>query len=127
MKNFWDKYKNKVKQLKNEVIVLYVAYRDPRVSVWAKALLGLVVGYALSPVDLIPDFIPVLGFLDDLLLLPLGIYWCIKLIPAEVLDEARVKAKEIRPEQSKKAAVVIVGIWVVLVVWVVGMVWKLFY
>ncbi len=122
MNNLWNKYQNKIKQLKEEVIVLYVAYRDPRVSVWAKALLGLVVGYALSPVDLIPDFIPVLGLLDDLLLLPLGIYWCVKLIPAEVLEDARVKAGEINPEQSKKAAVVIVGIWIVAVVWVVGMV-----
>mgnify|MGYP000905317602 FL=1 len=75
MKNLWDKYQNKIKQLNKEIVTLYVAYRDPRVSVWAKALLGLVVGYALSPVDLIPDFIPVLGWLDDVLLLPLGIYW----------------------------------------------------
>lgn len=126
MKNLWNKYQNKVKKLKNEVVVLYVACRDPRVSVWAKVLLGLVVGYALSPVDLIPDFIPVLGLLDDLLLVPIGIYWCLKLIPADVLAEARVKAGEIRPEQSLKAAVVIVGIWVVALVWVAGMVLKLF-
>ena len=124
MKNLWDKYQNKIKQLNKEIVTLYVAYRDPRVSVWAKALLGLVVGYALSPVDLIPDFIPVLGWLDDVLLLPLGIYWCVKLIPADVLAEARIKAAGIKPEQSKKAVVVIVGIWVLAVLWVAGLLLK---
>lgn len=122
----WNEYQNKVKQLKKEVIVLYMAYRDPRVSVWAKMLLGIVVGYALSPVDLIPDFIPVLGLLDDLLLVPLGIYWCLKLIPKEVIEEARSKAGEIRPEQSRMAMAVIVGIWVVVVFWVAGMIIKYF-
>lgn len=122
---FWNRYKDEVKRLKRDVVVLYVAYRDPRVSVWAKVLLGVVVGYALSPVDLIPDFIPVLGLLDDLLLVPLGIYWCLKLIPAEVLAEARVKAEEIRPEESRVAAAIIIIIWVVMVVWVVGKVFEL--
>jgi len=83
------------RRLKNEITTLYLAARDPRTPWYAKAIIACVVAYALSPIDLIPDFIPVLGYLDDLLLLPLGIYLALKLIPAEVLIDARRRAGEV--------------------------------
>ena len=78
--------------LKSEVAVLYFVVRDPRTPVAAKFIAALVVAYALSPIDLIPDFIPVLGLLDDLVLLPLGIALALKLVPPEVLGDARLRA-----------------------------------
>ena len=85
-------WKARARQLKAEVYALYLAYRDPRVPWYAKVLAACVVGYALSPIDLIPDFIPVLGYLDDLVLIPLGIALTLRLIPPEVLDECRARA-----------------------------------
>lgn len=82
------------RRLKNEIMTLYLAARDPHTPWYAKAVIVCVAAYALSPVDLIPDFIPVLGYLDDLLLLPLGIYLALKLIPSSVLAQAQRKAAE---------------------------------
>lgn len=80
----WPRFKAAVKQLKRDVLALYYAVHDPRTPLLSKLLPWLVLAYALSPLDLIPDFIPVLGFLDDMLLLPLGLWLSFKLIPAEV-------------------------------------------
>ncbi|HYH01657.1 MAG TPA: YkvA family protein [Bacillota bacterium] len=106
--------KQKLVQLKNEIRVLYLAYKDPRVPWYARLFTAFVVGYAFSPIDLIPDFIPILGYLDDLLLIPLGVYLALKLIPTEVLEEYRTKIREC-PEGSKPvnrlAAAVIILIW----------------
>ena len=100
--------------LRQEVYALYLACRDPRVPWYAKAFTAFVVGYALSPVDLIPDFIPVLGYLDDLILVPLGIYLALKLIPDPVMQSCRSRAKILlargRP-RNRIAAAVIVGLW----------------
>ena len=99
--------------LKRDVIAIWLAGRDPRVP-WAVKLLALIVaGYALSPVDLIPDFIPVLGYLDDVLLLPLGILLVLRLIPPDLLAEHRRAAAAIidRPV-SRTAMAVIVVIWI---------------
>jgi len=107
-------WKDRVKALKRETFTLYLACRHPRVPWYAKLLALLVVGYALSPIDLIPDFIPVLGYLDDLVLIPLGLMLVIRMIPADVLAECRLKSEEIagRPTRvGKIAAVVIVAIW----------------
>jgi hypothetical protein len=99
------------------------AVRDPSVPVGAKIFIGLVAGYALSPLDLIPDFIPVLGYLDDLLILPTGIWLAIRLIPREVWMELQTVAAAWTPEMSRsgRAVVVIVIIWLlsaaVLVLW----------
>jgi uncharacterized membrane protein YkvA (DUF1232 family) len=100
--------------LKRDVIALYIASRDPRVAWYAKALAVMVAGYALSPIDLIPDFIPVLGYLDDLILLPIGIWLALKLIPRPVMAECREKAAAIaeRPV-SLVAALVIGAVWIV--------------
>lgn len=106
--------------LKRDVMALWLALRDPRVPWLAKALAALVVGYALSPIDLIPDFIPVLGLLDDLILLPLGILLVIRLIPpalmAELRGAAAARLDQPRP-RSLVAALVIVALWLLLAAW----------
>ena len=108
-------WQERVQVLKQETFTLVAACRHHRVPWYAKALALLVVGYALSPIDLIPDFIPVLGYLDDLVLIPLGFMLVIRLIPAEVLAECRREAKQI-VERAKRtgmiAAAVIVAIWI---------------
>jgi len=100
--------------IKRDVHALYLARRDPRVPWYAKALAALVAGYALSPIDLIPDFIPVLGYLDDVILVPLGIAVVIKLIPPEVMAEHReiAAAAQERPI-SRGAAIAVIGAWIV--------------
>src|SRR6187401_176576 len=84
--------KQKARDLNTEVYALYLAYKHPEVSWVARLVIALTIGYALSPIDLIPDFIPVFGFLDDLLIVPAGIALSIRLIPADVLKECREKA-----------------------------------
>ena len=103
--------------IKRDVHALYLARRDPRVPWYAKALAALVAGYALSPIDLIPDFIPVLGYLDDVILVPLGIAMVIRLIPPDVMAEHRemAAAAQQRPV-SRVAAIVVVSAWVVAAV-----------
>jgi uncharacterized membrane protein YkvA (DUF1232 family) len=107
--------------IKRDVHAVYLAARDPRTPWYAKALALCVAGYALSPIDLIPDFIPVLGYLDDAIILPLGILAVVKLIPPGVMAEHRAAAalSELRPV-NRTAAAVIVCIWVVsiaLTIW----------
>jgi uncharacterized membrane protein YkvA (DUF1232 family) len=84
--------KNRARALKRDVSAIYIARRDPRMPWYAKALAIVVAAYALSPIDLIPDFIPVLGYLDDLIIVPLGIWLVIALIPADVMAECRALA-----------------------------------
>lgn len=98
-----------------EVYALYLAYRDPRVPWYARIFAACVAAYAFSPIDLIPDPIPVLGYLDDLVIVPLGIWLALKMIPRPVMDECRLKAQEVvraRPV-NWVAALVIVVIWLV--------------
>ncbi len=108
-----SRLKTRAAALKQETAALYFAARDPRTPWYAKALVACVVAYALSPIDLIPDPIPILGYLDDLLLLPLGIYIAIKLIPPQVLEQSRSKAAsmKVRLPRNRRAALVIVLIW----------------
>jgi uncharacterized membrane protein YkvA (DUF1232 family) len=98
--------------IKRDVIALWIAARDPRVPWYAKALAMAVAAYALSPIDLIPDFVPVLGYLDDLLIVPLGILLAVKLIPVAQMAEFRARAAtvEARPRSIAAAAIVVV-IW----------------
>lgn len=102
--------------IKRDAHAVYLAARDPRTPWYAKALAACVAGYALSPIDLIPDFIPVLGYLDDVLIVPLGILAVMKLVPAEVMAESRAAAARAaeRPV-SRTAAVVISVIWVLAI------------
>ena len=89
-----DRWRQLARRLKLDIAALYLAYRDPRVPWPAKLFTALVVGYALSPIDLIPDMIPVLGYLDDLILVPLGIYLALRMIPPPVLAECRQMAAD---------------------------------
>ena len=120
-------WKQRVKQLKNETYAIYIACKDPRVPWYARVFAGFVVAYAFSPIDLVPDVIPILGYLDDLILVPLGIMLVIKMIPPDVLAQCREKAEAAISQgkpTSRIAAIVIVGIWLLLgilaVVWVAG-------
>ncbi len=114
-----QKLKAQAKQLKSESQVLILAYMDKRTPISAKILIGITVAYLLSPVDLIPDFIPVLGLLDDLIIVPALIAWSIKLIPATVLDDARKKLID-EPLLLRKSnwifGCVIIAIWIFLIV-----------
>ena len=108
-----DRLKTWARSVKRDVHALYLASRDPRVPWYAKALALLVASYALSPIDLIPDFIPVLGYLDDVIIVPLGIMLVVRLIPAQLMTEHRelAAAAQERPI-STVAAAVFVGVWV---------------
>lgn len=102
------------RSLKRESLALYYAARDSRTPWYAKLIAAAIVAYALSPIDLIPDFIPVLGLVDDLLLLPAAIWIAVRLVPKVVLDEARERANAtLEQPTSRTAAVVIVAIWIV--------------
>jgi uncharacterized membrane protein YkvA (DUF1232 family) len=105
-------WRERVRSLKQDVVALSLAVRDPRVPWYAKAVGVCVVAYALSPIDLIPDFVPVLGLLDDLVLVPLGLVLVVRLIPADILAEHRAAAASVadRPVSWAGAAAVI-AIW----------------
>lgn len=112
-----NELKQWARHLKAEIYALYLACRDPRVPWYARVFVACVVGYALSPIDLIPDFVPVLGYLDDLIVLPLGLSIALRLIPPELMEDCRAQARE-RMAGSKPrswlAAAVIVVIWLAL-------------
>ena len=111
--------KERARALKSETYALYLVARDPRTPWYAKVLAGGVVAYALSPIDLIPDFIPVIGYLDDLILVPAGIWLAIRLVPPQVMQESRAKAElavDLGQTVGRNAAVVIVLIWLALAV-----------
>ena len=120
----------KASTLKQEIHALCIACKDPRTPWYAKALAGCIIAYALSPIDLIPDFVPILGYVDELILLPVGIAAVKKMIPPVVLAECRLKAKEASIQGKGKGWMVggtIVAIWIILGVlavnWVGGYFW----
>jgi uncharacterized membrane protein YkvA (DUF1232 family) len=121
---FIARLKSAAANLKREVIVLYLVIHDRRTPWYAKAFVACVVAYALSPIDLIPDPIPILGYLDDLILIPLGISLALKMIPESIIVECRRKAllEAPRMPRSWTAAAVIVLLWigtiVAMVIWV---------
>ena len=113
--------------IKRDVVAIWFAGRDPRVPWPGKLLALLVAGYALSPIDLIPDFIPVLGYLDDVLLVPLGVLLVIRLLPPALLAEHRASAAAIieRPV-SKRGMAVIIAIWLAAAALAAWLVWRWF-
>ncbi|MCM3203656.1 YkvA family protein [Paenibacillus illinoisensis] len=124
-----DKVKAMAREIKRNVFVLYLAYKDPRVSWYAKLFAVGVVAYAFSPIDLIPDFIPVLGYLDDLIIVPLGIAMALKLIPQEVIRDCRDKAEEIRKKGKPTNWItggLFILVWIVFAVWIGSICYKLF-
>ena len=110
-----ERLKARARALKNEALVVYLAAQDPRTPWYARALIFFVVAHTFSPIDLIPDFIPVLGYLDDLLITPGGLWLAIRLIPPEVLEEARGKVSGSGVERSVRY----IGLAMILVVWIV--------
>jgi uncharacterized membrane protein YkvA (DUF1232 family) len=111
----WSHWKRRVAALKIETHALYLAARDPRVPWYAKVLAGAVAAYLLSPIDLIPDVVPVLGLLDDLILVPLGIWLALGMIPDPVLEACRLQAREAVAENrpvSRFAGAVVIVLWV---------------
>ncbi len=125
-KAFFNKLLEKIKrwarELKAQLLTLWFCRFHPGTPLAAKLLAGFVVAYAFSPIDLIPDFIPVLGYLDDLIIVPAGIYLTLRLIPPHVLADARMRADEwiaaqkSRP-RSNVAAAIIVALWIVILYW----------
>jgi uncharacterized membrane protein YkvA (DUF1232 family) len=119
-------WKTKSKQLRTEVVALYLASKHPRTPWYAKAVATLIIGYALSPIDLIPDFIPVVGYLDDFIIIPAGIALLIKIIPRDILEECRAKAQSDALNRKSKnwvAGVVIVFIWLLAIYLVLRLIW----
>jgi uncharacterized membrane protein YkvA (DUF1232 family) len=114
-----DRIKHQARRLKRETFALYLAYRDPRVPWFAKVFAAFVVAHTFSPIDLIPDFIPVLGYLDDLIITPLGIFLALKMIPAEVMAEARQQAAvaDIEGRIPTRG-----GVAIVLILWAIAVV-----
>lgn len=112
-----ENLRKRARHLKGETFALYLAARHPQTPWYAKLFVAGVVAYAFSPIDLIPDFVPVLGYLDDLVLIPLGIIVAVRMIPPQVLAECRARAQDAamagRPV-SRIAAAIIVGIWLLL-------------
>ena len=107
-----DKLRQQARLLKRDTYALYLACRDPRTPWYAKAIAGIIVAYALSPIDLIPDVVPVLGYLDDLVIVPAGLALAIKLIPDPLMAECREKARLATERPTNRmAAVAIVSIW----------------
>ena len=106
-----ERLKTRARALKKELAALYIAFRDPRTPWLARGVALLTLAYALSPIDLIPDFVPVLGYLDDLVIVPAGIALAIKLIPADVMAEARAR-------EAAAGAAFIVLVWLALIAWI---------
>jgi uncharacterized membrane protein YkvA (DUF1232 family) len=109
-----DRIRIWARTLKRDAYAVYLAARSPDTPWYVKVLATVVAAYAFSPIDLIPDFIPVIGYLDDLILVPLGIWLVVSLIPEQAMAEYRVKASEVmqRPHGGKVAAIVIIAIWI---------------
>ena len=120
MKHSLQDLKSHAQMLRRETCALSIALHDPRTPWYAKALTTLVLAYALSPIDLIPDFIPVFGYLDDVLIVPLGVALAMKMIPAEVMYEARNKAAQ---NQAKSTVLGRIGMVVVILIWILVLTW----
>ena len=121
-----ESWRRRARELRTQSYALYFAMKDPRVPFAAKLVAASVAAYAASPIDLIPDFIPVLGYLDDLIIVPLGVGLVIRMIPAEVWAECREKAQRTAAETkwlARVGAAVIVAVWVLMAAFVV---WKIY-
>lgn len=125
---YLDVMKTKAKALKKEMTALYYAYRDPRLSILPRLVILFTLGYGLSPIDLIPDFIPILGYLDDLIILPLLIILSLKLIPKNLMADARLRAETepVRLKDNWFFGLVFVMIWLLLIAFILTFVIKMF-
>jgi uncharacterized membrane protein YkvA (DUF1232 family) len=125
MANFTESLKRKVKALKQECYALYLAYKHPGVPWYAKLLIAVTLAYWLSPIDLIPDFIPILGYLDDLIIVPLLIMLSIKLVPEAIMATCRKRAIENPLPLKGKwiVAAIIIMIWIAMAIVLVAWLW----
>jgi uncharacterized membrane protein YkvA (DUF1232 family) len=123
------KIKAWAKNLKRQIFILYFAYKDKRVPRYAKVFTACVVAYAFSPIDLIPDFIPILGYLDDVIIVPLGIMFALKMIPNDVISSCEVKAEKMMKNGKPKNWIVgslIVLMWSLIIVWIMFSAYRFF-
>jgi uncharacterized membrane protein YkvA (DUF1232 family) len=123
-----ESLRNWARKLQSEALILYRASKDPETPWFVKAFIVLVIAYAFSPIDLIPDFIPVLGYLDDLILVPLGIYLGLKMIPSEVLEKYRRELDgtlEEKPKLGKVGALLVFFMWILLIILLISFAEKL--
>jgi uncharacterized membrane protein YkvA (DUF1232 family) len=114
----WEAWKRRARQLSAQTYALYLAYRHPRTPWYAKVFAALVVGYVFSPIDPIPDFIPGVGLLDEMVVVPIGVLIAAKLIPRQVMEECQEKAREVAEgvkPVSRVAAMVVVALWLLCV------------
>ncbi len=121
MGELMEKIKSWAKKLKRQIFILYFAYKDERVPWYAKLFSAGVVAYTFSPIDLIPDFIPILGYLDEVILVPIGIMFAMKMIPKAVLADCEVKAEELMKNGKPKnwvAGSLIILLWMFLFIWI---------
>ncbi|OUS76975.1 hypothetical protein B1748_10400 [Paenibacillus sp. MY03] len=124
-----NKLKSVARKLKNDLFVLFLSYKDPRTPFFAKIVAICVVAYAFSPIDLIPDFIPILGYLDDLIIVPLGIALALKLVPSQVIEENRVRAEELKRNGKPKNWIVgtlFIIVWILVAIWVGKLIYSWF-
>ncbi|MEP9409139.1 DUF1232 domain-containing protein [Peribacillus frigoritolerans] len=124
----FDKIKTWARSLKRQIFILYFACKDERVPWHAKVFTACVVAYAFSPIDIIPDFIPILGYLDDVILVPIGIMIALKMIPKNVLTDCEVKAEVMMKNGKPKNWIVgslIVMIWVLIIIWAIIYIYRL--
>ena len=125
MNRWWTAARAWARTIKRDVVALWYAARDPRVPWYAKAVAACVVAYALSPIDLIPDFIPVLGYLDDLVIVPLGIIAAVKLVPEELMAEFRERAARLEQRPiSYAGAILIAAIWIGATIAIAAWLWS---
>lgn len=114
-----EQLRSRARELKNEAFAVYLAAKDSRTPWYAKAVAFLTIAYAFSPIDLIPDFVPILGYLDDLFIVPAGIALAVRLIPPEVLEEARVRVAGSALDRS----VGYVGMGIIIIIWILAIMW----
>ncbi|WP_342597979.1 YkvA family protein [Psychrobacillus sp. FSL H8-0483] len=122
----WNNIKQWAKRVKRSIFILYLASKDKRVPLSAKLFTAFIVAYAFSPIDLIPDFIPVLGYLDDVILLPIGIYFALRMIPKNVLAECELKAAELMKQGKPKnwiAGGIILFLWAAIATWMIYLIY----
>ena len=125
----FKKMKAWAKNLKRQIFILYYAYKDANTPLYAKIFTACVVAYAFSPIDLIPDFIPILGYLDDVILLPIGIFFALKMIPQDILSDCEAKAEEMMKNGKPKnwiVGTIIVLIWVLIIISVIRKTYSFF-
>ncbi|MED4025597.1 YkvA family protein [Priestia megaterium] len=122
-----NQLKQWAKKLKKQLFILYLAYKDERVSWYTKVFTACVVAYAFSPIDLIPDFIPVLGYIDDIIIVPLGVMLALKMLPISVIEDCTIKAEELiqnEKPQNWVAGSIIIVVWLLILMWSCFIVFK---